>query len=168
MSVSIDAPICRAAVRDGRVTLNRWTPSLVDGGPAQAGLRTVTAALADLRTWDGELIVTPVAPTPWTGESDEAVLRWAATVGYRRVWLPSRMVDLDGFAQFSAAAVDCPTCGARWEDQTVDFWENVRRNGWFPGFCLACGGSLPEWEIADVSGNRFERESGAPAEGRAG
>lgn len=31
-----------------------------------------------------------------------------------------------------------------WEDDSLDFWENVRRNRWFPASCLACGGSLPE------------------------
>ncbi|MGI8729439.1 MAG: hypothetical protein ACR2LK_05530, partial [Solirubrobacteraceae bacterium] len=45
--------------------------------------------------------------------------------------------------------VTCPTCTLRWEDQGPDFWGVVRDNGWFPGSCPACGGSLPEWIAAD-------------------
>jgi hypothetical protein len=48
------------------------------------------------------------------------------------------------------AEATCPTCGLPWRDDTVEFWERVRRDGAFPGFCLACGGSLPEWTVAAV------------------
>ena len=43
------------------------------------------------------------------------------------------------------AIVDCPSCGAQWEDGSAHFWARVRANGWFPARCPACGGSLPEW-----------------------
>jgi hypothetical protein len=77
------------------------------------------------------------------------LLAWARLVGYRRVWLPGRVADLDGeLAQAAAATADCPTCGAHWEDATFGFWEGVRAAGWFPATCLACGGSLPEWSLA--------------------
>ncbi len=142
-----DTPNCRVAIRDGDVTLNRWTPGLCRGGPERAGLRTVTAALADVHLLeDGELIVTPVPHAPWTAAAEEALLAWAATAGHPRGWLPDRVVGLqDALASLGPAAVDCPTGGAHWEDGTVAFWERVRAEGWFPGTCLACGGSLPEW-----------------------
>jgi hypothetical protein len=160
-----DPPTCRATIRDGLVTLNRWSPGLIAGGPEPTGLATITAALADLRMLgDGELIVTPVARVPWTEAAEEALLRWAASAGYRRVWLPDRVVDLDGvLAPAGTAAVECPTCGARWEDGGISFWERVREVGWFPGTCLACGGSLPEWSL--TAGDRHgEHARGQAAE----
>jgi hypothetical protein len=148
--MDIDLPTCRATIRAGRVTLNRWRPGLVGcGGPEPAAARTIDAALADLRRLDDdELIVSPLAGLRWTADDDEAIVRWAALAGYRRVWLPSLVVDLDGrLAPLADATADCPTCGARWQDGSVAFWERVRAVGWFPGTCLACGGSLPEWTV---------------------
>jgi hypothetical protein len=92
-----------------------------------------------------ELIVTPVPRAPWGREAEEAILRWAPTVGYTRVWLPSRVVDFEAPAPIGRAIVDCPSCGAQWEDGSTSFWARVRANGWFPARCPACGGSLPEW-----------------------
>ena len=144
-----DHPTCRATIRDGHVTLNAWSPGLRGRGPEPSGFRSITAALCDLRMpGDGELLVQPVPRVPWTGAAEEALLRWAALAGYRRVWLPGRLVALDGAsAAIGDATVDCPMCGAHWEDAEVSFWETVRRHGWFPGTCLACGGSLPEWAV---------------------
>ena len=145
----IDPPTCRATIRDGAVTLNRWTPGLCTHGPEPAGFRAITAALADLRVRDDrELIVTPVPRAPWSAEAEETLLSWAALVGYRRVWLPGRVADCDGsLAPIGTAVSDCPNCGAHWEDGTIAFWARVRAVGWFPGTCLACGGSLPEWRV---------------------
>jgi hypothetical protein len=142
-------PACRATIRGTTVTLNRWSPGMAARGPLKAGLRGVDAALADLHRDGGELIVVPVRGVPWHERAEEALLRWAERVGHRRVWLPARVVDLgDGLPDLGWASVTCPACGAFWEDGTGDFWEAVRRDGWFPGHCLACGGSLPEWEVA--------------------
>ncbi len=147
VAVSFETPpTCRAAIRGGTVTLNRWSPAMASRGPLKAGLRHVRAALADLHRDGDELIVVPVRGTPWHELAEQALLRWAETVGYRRVWLPARVVDLrDALGVLGWAHVTCPTWGARWEDGTMAFWEAVRRDGWFPGGCLACGGSLPEW-----------------------
>jgi hypothetical protein len=150
MSVPTDHPTCRATIRDGRVTLNAWTPGLRGRGPEPSGFRSITAALCDLQMLDdGELMVLPVRRIPWSRPAEETLLAWAAIAGYRRVWLPDRVVEFDDApAPIGHATVDCPTCGARWEDAELSFWENVRRHGWFPGTCLACGGSLPEWSVA--------------------
>lgn len=141
-----DYPACRAAIRGAQITLNRWNPALLSGGPARAGMRTIDVALADLRLLSDELVVCPVAHVVWSAEAEGTLLSWAVVVGYRRVWFPGRVVDLGGkLATLTAVHVRCPTCGASWEDDTYVFWEHVRRDGWFPGLCLACGGSLPEW-----------------------
>jgi hypothetical protein len=148
-NVDTDAPTCRATIRDGLVTLNPWSPCQFGHGPVPAGFATITAALADLRMHGDELLVTPVPRTPWNESAEEVILRWAPNVGYRRVWLPDRVVDFDAPAPLRRALVDCPTCGARWDDESARFWERVRGNGWFPGRCLACGGSLPEWSVIE-------------------
>ena len=112
---------------------------------------TITAALADVTMADDELIVVPVPRTPWTASAEEVVLRWAPTAGWRRVWLPGRVVSFDDPAPLGRALVDCPSCGARWEDGSAPFWERVRGRGWFPPRCLACGGSLPEWTVFEIN-----------------
>lgn len=143
----LDRPTCRATIRDGTVTLNPWRLGMGPRGPLKAGYAHVTAVLADLHHHDDELIVVPVRGTPWAPDAPDALLTWAARAGYRRVWLPDRVVDLDALAESGWASVACPCCGARWEDGGPRFWETVRHDGWFPAICLACGGSLPEWDV---------------------
>ena len=152
--VSFDVPpTCRATIRGATVTLNRWTPGMAARGPVRAAMRHVGAALADLHRDGDELIVAPLRGVPWHELAERALLRWAGRVGYRRVWPAGRVVDLAGVLPcLGWAEVTCPTCGARWEDGSIEFWEAVRRDGWFPGSCLACGGSLPEWDVAPVAG----------------
>ena len=163
-----DHPTCRATIRDGTVTLNAWRPGMGPRGPLKAGYTHVTASIADLEQLDeNELIVVPVRGTPWDDVAGDLLLVWAARVGYRRVWLPDRAVDLDVLAECGWAAVTCPTCGALWEDGGPDFWESVRGDGWFPPSCLACGGSLPEWSVvsdpgADVRLPEGHRVRGGP------
>ena len=108
--------------------------------------------LADLtRLDDGELLVTFVPRDGASGAARHALLEWATRVGWRRVWLDDRVVDLgEQPAVIGRARVRCPTCGMRWEDERPEFWAHVRGDGWFPPSCLACGGSLPEWEIDDT------------------
>lgn len=143
--------MCRASIRDGLVTLNRWSPALYRRGPAPAAMAHLETALADLhRLDDGELLVVPVPGSPWGLATDATLTAWAARVGYRRLWLPGHVVTLDELPELGHAGATCPTCGAQWEDEALGFWEMVREHGWFPGACRACGGSLPEWTSAEV------------------
>ncbi|MBA2349663.1 MAG: hypothetical protein H0V81_15360 [Solirubrobacterales bacterium] len=158
--------MCRASIRGGTVTLNRWSPVLYRAGPAPLAMARLQASLADLHRLDeDELLVVPVPGSPWGLAVDATLAAWATRVGYRRLWLPGHVATLDELPELSTVAVDCPTCGARWEDEAVGFWEMVREDGWFPGFCRACGGSLPEWteESAVDEGQKvvqFERYVG--------
>lgn len=141
-----DEPTCRASIRNGVLTLNRWTRGLYRGGPRPAALDRVDASLVDLTRLPGdELLVAAVPGTPWGLAPETVLVAWARRVGYRRLWLPGHVATLDELPELSTVSVDCPTCGARWEDAAVGFWEMVREDGWFPGACRACGGSLPEW-----------------------
>ncbi len=154
-AVSPDRPTCRATIRGATVTLNGWNPALAAFGPLKAGFGHVDAAVADLHREGAELVVVPVRGLPWHARAERGLVAWAEVTGYRRVWLPDRIVDLaDAVAAVGRARVTCPTCGARWEDGTVEFWEGVRVHGWFPGSCLACGGSLPEWTVRRAADRR--------------
>jgi hypothetical protein len=146
----VTAPFARATVTRRRITLNCWRPGLIDGGPRGAVLRQgrTQRVLADLTCLDdGELLVTFVPRDGATDWARDALLDWAALVGHRRIWLDDRVVDNAQPAVVGRARVRCPTCGARWEDERPEFWDSVRDSGWFPPSCLACGGSLPEWEL---------------------
>ena len=87
---------------------------------------------------------------PRDGASDWArrvLLDWAARVGRQRAWLDDRVADPgEQPAVTGRARVRCPTCGVRWEDERPEFWDHARGDGCFPPSCVACGGSLPEWE----------------------
>jgi hypothetical protein len=150
-------PWCRATIAGDAVTLNPWTAQLVRGGPAAMSLERLHdtgVALADLfadgEPGEEEVIVRYVAQSPRSAATDAALVAWAQTVGYRRVWLPGRVADLDvAAAPLGTAETACPTCGLTWRDDTPEFWRSVRHAGAFPGFCLACGGSLPEWRVVE-------------------
>lgn len=144
-----ESPFARAAIRDGIITLHPWSPRLIRGGPRAAALDGVSAALADLScTDDNELIVTPIRPMRLDDVARAALTAWAMMVGYQRMWLPGQVIALDDHpATLGRATVRCPTCGARWQDDQLEFWQHVRAHGGFPGRCMACGGMLPEWML---------------------
>jgi hypothetical protein len=143
-------PFLRATIAGGRITLNPPLHGTITGGPASMTLaRLQGVVLVDVRHAgedDDELVATvpPNAPR-LTAAARRALARWAAVVGHRRLWLPDRVLDLEAPAALRAATVRCPTCTATWADGSESFWAMVRANGHFPGYCPACGGSLPEW-----------------------
>ena len=145
--MSHDFPFARAVVRDGTVTLHRWSPHLLTGGPGGMILARVDATLFDLTRLPGdELIAAALTPAEVDADAGDALVRWAAAVGYRRLWLPGAVHELDALARpLDRAHVHCRECGADWDDGTIAFWETVRERGAFPQSCLACGGTLPQW-----------------------
>ena len=147
---TIQRPFARACIRARRVTLNPWNPRMIRGGPMAMQIRKVRASLVDLFLVDGdELIVEPVPHSRFEAEDAETIVTWAKRVGYGRVWLPEEVLELEGEPAGGFAKVLCRQCGARWEDESHNFWLRVREQGHFPGFCPACGGSLPEWEVIE-------------------
>jgi hypothetical protein len=143
----------RATIAAGRITLNPPLHGTITGGPASMTLaRLDGVVLVDLRHAgedDEELVATvpPNAP-PITTAARRTLADWAAVVGYRRLWLPDRVLELEPPDALGTAEVRCPTCTATWADGSPRFWATVRANGHFPGYCPACGGSLPEWRTA--------------------
>lgn len=154
MDENTECPTCRATIRDGSLTLHAWQPWLIRGGPARVHIDALAergVALADLTNIEGddgnELIVQWL---PWEagGAEATAVLEaWAATVGYRRVWFPGGVVEVDVQPMVELAGTTCAVCGCEWNDSGPDFWQIVREQGWFPTNCFACGGSMPEWTM---------------------
>ena len=143
----------RATIAAGELTLNPPLRGTITGGPASMTFaRLAGVAIVDLRgsgVDDDELVATlpPNAP-PLDRAARRVLADWAALVGYRRLWLADRVLDLDPPPPVGAVAVRCPTCTSEWADSSPGFWALVRENHHFPGFCPACGGSLPEWRPA--------------------
>ena len=147
-------------IRDGQITLNPWSPTLMTGGAQRAvlaQLAPVAVTLADLwceptRTGREELRVAWVPAGAGCREAALLLERWADRVGYTRLWLPDRVVELQqDLFNGGRAEVTCPTCALRWDDESPNFWSVVRSNAYFPACCPVCNGSLPEWEL-DTTG----------------
>jgi len=158
----------RATIAGGELTLNPPLAGTITGGPAAMTLaRLDGVVLVDLRHAgedDEELVATvpPNAPA-MTGAARRLLTDWAALVGYRRLWLADRVVELEPPPPIGTATVRCPTCTSVWADDSEGFWAMVRRNGHFPGYCPACGGSLPEWRPARPVRRRARSAVGARA-----
>ena len=157
--MTLEPPDFRALVRRDTVRISDWRPWLATGGPMAQLARTRgsrTTAIVDLTVdWfvdeDGDRTAEEVVVTPIAGDVDRArgpLLRWASTVGYRRVWLPGDVVDLP-VSPGGAASVTCPGCGMRWEDRgDAHFWLTVRARGRFPNLCVVCGTDTPQWTVS--------------------
>ena len=168
-----DDPGCdrflRATIADGEITLNPPLSGTITGGPASMTFtRLEGVAIVDLRFTgedDDELVATVPPNAPRLGRAARRVLAdWAALVGYRRLWLPDSVLELEPPPPVGTATVRCPTCTSVWADDSARFWTVVRESGHFPGFCPACGGSLPEWRLARAGaprGTATGRGSGA-------
>src|SRR5436309_9710654 len=125
-------PFARATITSRGITLNRWRTGLIDGAPAGMLLRPLArrgVVLADLVAdrEQRDLMVRFVPRDAATDEARVALTQWAARVGWRRIWLDDRVVDLDSAQPaLGRARAACPTCGLRWEDDRLEFWERVR------------------------------------------
>ncbi len=86
------------------------------------------------------------------------------SVGYRRVWLSDRVVELEPDpARIATAEVRCPTCRTRWEDSSPEFWLTVHESRNFPHWCPLCGHEMPEWKLQEPE---RPRRHGGPAPAR--
>jgi hypothetical protein len=149
------SPTYRATIRNGRLTVTGWAPWLARGGPLGSLLRArerADVAIADLTIHgedDEELSVRFHAAGRMREEAERVLLEWASRVGYRRVWLPDRMIEIEPAPeQIGTASVRCPTCRAQWADSGPDFWLSVREQGAFPSWCPLCGCELPQWTVS--------------------
>lgn len=148
----------RATVTGTGVWLNPQRGFLIRGGPASMTLERLRgrAVVVDLRIVDGdegrEVIVSVPPNAPSVDAAARArLLAWAAALGHRRLWLPDAVLDVDSLAVAGRrASVRCPACTSVWSDDSACFWRHVRAVGHFPGYCAACGASMPEWTVDDV------------------
>jgi hypothetical protein len=167
---SLSDPDFRATIAGDRVTLVAWHRGLMGPwGPCNTHLRARDRAgvgIADLTVIREpgtalELIVKFLSGGHRADVRD-ALVGWAASLGYGRIWLPDEVVDLDD-TQLAAGAVArtrCQACRTRWEDGDQDFWLSVRRWGVFPMACPLCGGDLPQWEVLCTSDDQCTAETG--------
>ena len=166
-----DDPDFRLTVRRGTVLAVDWRPWLVRTGPMTALLRDRERAgvgIADVtvvREGDvaTEAVVGFVAGN--TPRARAAVERWARDVGYRRLWLPGEVIELDG-PQEAPAATRCAGCAVRLHDAAPDFWSAVRSLGRFPSACPICGGDLPQWQVRQKEPAPHDQEADHPARPR--
>lgn len=145
-----DNPDFRATIHRGRIRIVDWGPWLADSGPMGMLLTRLhnAVSIADLTVLRDGDTATEVVATFCHGDTPEAravLTRWAASVGYQRIWLPDHVADLDPAAG-GTASTRCTCCRATWADSDADFWLSVRRTGRFPTLCPICGSDLPQWE----------------------
>jgi hypothetical protein len=148
-----DHPDFRAIVqRSGAVRLVHWGPWLQSTGPAytlMAARDRAGVAIADLTVVrDDEGLASEVIAEFHSGGSDmhrAALISWAHTIGYTRVWFDGELVDLEPSAG-GPVTTRCSGCGQEFVDgQSRKFWHHVRHSGAFPSGCSLCGSDLPQW-----------------------
>ncbi len=148
-------PEYRATITRNRLVVVGWGPWLWASGPPpelRGRLAGDGVALADLtvirdpRGLAHELVVEMLCGDG--PESRAALVRWAPTVGYHRVWLPDEVVDFGDKALVGGTArTRCRNCRERFAADDPDFWVTVRGMGAFPVACPLCGGDLPQWSV---------------------
>lgn len=173
------APTWRATIRGRRLTLTEWAPWLARGGPQTKLLSEREQAgytIADLTIHgaaDDEISVRFYAVDDLE-RAEELLTAWATRVGYRRLWLPDRLVSLEPQPEaLGTASVRCPTCRATWSDSSPEFWLMVKRSSLFPKWCPICGCQLPQWDVDGRPRRRRARrraggEGWSPSETRSG
>lgn len=120
------SPHFRATIAGRRPTMIFWHPGLISrfGSGRQhfesrdrAGV--CIALVTILRHEDSPELVVKVLSR---GRLDalDVLLGWAATIGYRRVWLPDRVVELNGAGSAVGTRVGtrCPSCRSRWRTRS--------------------------------------------------
>jgi hypothetical protein len=150
-----ECPDFRATITPGELRVIDWGPWLVDSGPlaeAFRGRARKGVSIADLTVVRDDGEDAPVAEVIVAFRAgDTAAARgqlaaWAATVGYRRIWLPGDVRELipdaGGFAR-----TRCSCCAKRWATGETEFWLAVRAAGRFPAICPLCGSDLPQWRV---------------------
>jgi hypothetical protein len=158
------APTWRATIRGRRLMLTNWAPWLVHGGPQTKLLTEREQAgftIADLTVHgqdDDEVSVRFYAVGTEVERAEELLIEWATRVGYRRLWLPDRLVAIEPQPdKLGTASVRCPTCRAVWQDSSPEFWLTVKRGSVFPKWCPVCGCELPQWDVRDARHRRRAR-----------
>ena len=141
----------RAVILPEQLFVVPRAPDLVAPGPRGAVLASSFAAgavLADLEGDGRDLTVIALA-------ADEAPLqatvprlaRWAALVGYERLWSPGALASLEPAAcPLGEVVMRCGICRTALRDWTPGFWAMVRARRLFPDRCTVCGGALAQPE----------------------
>jgi hypothetical protein len=137
--------------RNGQIRATPWAPWMANHGPMyvlleQRGRRGVTLADLTVLRDDAGIASEVIVEFLSEGAPDHRprLLEWAAFVGYRRVWFPEEVVDVEPVPG-GQAETRCACCGARIVDETPALWQYVRGRGAFPTACIICGAELPQW-----------------------
>ena len=148
-------PSYRATVRGGQLSITEWGSvlmSLEKLRTSAADTEDDQATIVDLviiGEHRDELIVSRSSKRHDGKNVGQTLLNWASQVGYRRVWLPDQVVDIEPSAdQIGTAKLDCPTCMNEFTGEGPEFWLMVRKAKMFPHFCPACGCEVPQWEVS--------------------
>ncbi len=126
---------------------------MTHGGPSGCFLRQAFQAtsVADLTVIEDEYQPEVIA-TIKAGSAQAIVdplTSWAQALGYRRLWLPDNVIDIEVADGPKSYGTTCPTCHAEWSDDSPEFWQASVRQGSFPAFCWVCGGLMPQWQEWD-------------------
>jgi len=78
-----------------------------------------------------------------------ALVDWATSLDYGRLWFPDGVVQLkrDGAFRGAVAATRCRVCRTEWSDREPRFWADAYNDGVFPIWCPCCGSALPQWRV---------------------
>lgn len=139
--------------RDGVVRLVNWGRGLPPEGHCtrfsmpEGGAGVCIADLAVVR--DGDCAATELVVDVRCGDRPahrQALVDWAATVGYRRLWMDGEVAEMTP-TPGGRAQTRCSGCRVRLVDSDVSFWNFVRQHGAFPSSCCLCGADLPQWTV---------------------
>lgn len=155
-------PTWRATIRRDKLMLTAWAPWLITGGPlgtllpARARSGVTIADLTVHGADEDEVSARFLVRAKSAEAADELLIDWAGKVGYRRVWLPDRLVEIERDPEaIDSASVRCDVCHAKWSDATPEFWLLVHDAKAFPKWCPVCGCELPQWTTRPTDNPRL-------------